>query len=287
MGDLLSETLSGDQISAQLLYLLLLPIVLLFGGIFLLLNSRIKGRKSDENSTGGGVRGDNIGQLERLAKLRSEGALSDGDYEEIKRSMLDPQRRESSRRTRSYGMAAVLGGVVSLVVVGAIILIVSDDGGDASGERASVDASDISSSPTTVSATPTTRPARVTTTTTPLTQLEDWFAENTFSIQPMGAAQEAFEGAIMQQASDDVVGRASIDLYNALVAVPAMPASLPVSREWNAWLNAAISVADRISDGYLNRNTEAMYIAMFEWSDVQRLYRRLFEAMESIYERHS
>lgn len=115
--------------------------------------------------------------------------------------------------------------------------------------------------------------------TSPLTQpsdqqiILDWLNAHRSTIEPFGSAVEVFEGAILTKtSSNEAVGRASINLYNALVNLGQMPASIPLSQEFNVAINQMIVVMDRVSDFALTQQYEKMYIAGLEWQNARNLY---------------
>lgn len=227
-------------------------------------------------------------ELAELNQLKSEGKLSDSDYAILRRRLMPHQRKR--RVPPIFAVATV--ALVAASGVGAWWYAQSDARSEASAP--SSERFDDSATPstavvvrTTPSATTTTAPAsRATPISTQLAgeaaEVLEWLETNQSAIAAFGSAQQAFEGAIFSDASNDAVGRASIDLYNALIDVPRQPAYIPESQRFNTWLVSATSAADVISDYYLVGDEAGMLVTILEWDEVSRQYASWFGAISDL-----
>jgi len=69
----------------------------------------------------------------------------------------------------------------------------------------------------------------------------DWLDANSSTIEPFGSAVDLFEGSVMSKsANNEAIGRATINLYNALIALPKMPTYIPFGQEFNVAINQMI-----------------------------------------------
>jgi hypothetical protein len=105
----------------------------------------------------------------------------------------------------------------------------------------------------------------------------DWLNANSSTIQPWGSAVELFEGAVQNQSSsNEAIGQATINLYNALIKVPVMPTNIPLSQEFNIAINEMTVVMDRVSNFAVTQEYGKMYDAALKWQAASNLYAAWF-----------
>jgi len=101
----------------------------------------------------------------------------------------------------------------------------------------------------------------------------DWLNANSSTIKPWGSAVELFEGAVQNKSSsNEAIGQATINLYNALIKVPKMPTNIPLSQEFNVAINEMTVVMDRVSNFAVTQEYGKMYEAALKWQAASNLY---------------